>query len=67
MTENKEKHAAGNGGTTEIVSSHNNNAQGHSTIAGGGKPKDKKIDNETTVALADTQHEREKDKEPHDR
>ncbi|XP_069965994.1 uncharacterized protein [Bactrocera oleae] len=65
MTENKDKHAARSGGSTEIA----NYAQGHSTNVGSGntKPKDKKNDNETTVALADTQHEREKDKEPHDR
>ncbi|XP_050328665.1 uncharacterized protein LOC126758443 [Bactrocera neohumeralis] len=69
MTENKDKHAASSGGSTEIASSHNNNAQGQSTNDGGNtnKPKDKKNDNETTVALRDTQLEREKDKEPHDR
>ncbi|XP_054086976.1 LOW QUALITY PROTEIN: arrestin homolog [Zeugodacus cucurbitae] len=71
MTENQDKHAVSSGDSTEIASSHNNNAQGQSTTVGGDgnniKPKDKKNDSETTVALADTQHECEKDKAPHDR
>ncbi|XP_054087489.1 uncharacterized protein LOC105219499 isoform X2 [Zeugodacus cucurbitae] len=70
MTENQDKHAASSSDSTEIASSHNNNAQGQSTTVGGDgnniKPKDKKNDSETTVALADTQHEGEKDKAPHD-
>ncbi|XP_054728453.1 uncharacterized protein LOC129237620 [Anastrepha obliqua] len=70
MTENKDKHATGGGGA-EIAGSNNSNAQGQSTTAAGssniGGPKDKKNDIDGTVAPTDTQHEREKDKEPSDR
>ncbi|XP_039961687.1 uncharacterized protein LOC120775532 [Bactrocera tryoni] len=68
MTENKYKHAASSADSTEIASSHSNNAQGESRNAGGSntKPKEKKNDSEATVALTNTQFAREKDEEPHD-
>ncbi|XP_012161649.1 uncharacterized protein LOC101459872 [Ceratitis capitata] len=82
MTENKDKTAtAGTGGTGAISKRRDSSAdengteitQDQQTTAVGcdsTKPKDKKNDSETTVAVADTQHEREKDKEAattHDR